>query len=432
MQMMTDSMTTGSLPMNRRSLLRGAALLGAGAALPFPAFARTPAEIWPGLQVLIDGYVAERKFSGGVISVGKGTAAPDFLTGGTIATDSPTPADADTLWRIYSMTKPITGMAAMMLIGEGKLKLDQPIADFIPGFAAMKVLTSPETSLDAVPAKAQITVRHLLTHTAGLGYTIITTGPLLAEYQRLGLYAFIASRAPLPGQPPLVHAPSLKDFADRLATLPLIAEPGTKWSYSVGLDLLGRVIEVASGQPFDAFLKARIFDPLKMTSTGFTVAKENAARLATNYYHAGPLTLPVDPGATSIFLDPPPFPFGGAGLVSSARDYDRFLAMLVGLGTLDGTTIMAPETARLGMSNLLPPNVPTAVPLLDGRGFGAGGRVTLTGPGAGSYGWAGAAGTVGFADPVRKIRAGGYANYMPAGTIPWQADVPAAVYKALA
>ena len=424
-------MTTDRLTMDRRSLLRGAALLGASVAFPFPAFARTAADNWSGLQDLIDGYVTQKKFAGGVIAVGKGTTAPDFLTGGTIATDSQTPADADTLWRIYSMTKPITGMAAMILIDEGKLRLDQPIADFIPGFASMKVLTNPDASLDAVPAKTQITVRHLLTHTAGLGYSIVTKGPLLAEYQRLGLYAFVASRAPLPGQPPMVHAPSLKDFADRLATLPLIAEPGTQWSYSVGLDVLGQVIEVASGQPFDAFLTARIFDPLKMNSTGFTVAKENIGRLATNYYHAGPVTLPVDPGATSIFLDPPPFPFGGAGLVSSARDYDRFLAMLVGLGTLDGTTIMTPKTARLGMSNLLPPAVPTETPMLKGRGFGAGGRVTLTGPGAGSYGWAGAAGTIGFADPVRQVRAGGYANYMPAESIPWQSDVPTAVYRAM-
>lgn len=415
--------------LDRRSLLRGAALLGAGAAFPFPAWARTPQ--WEGLQVLIDGYIAEKKFPGSVIAVGKGTAAPDFLTGGTIASDSATPADADTLWRIYSMTKPITGMAAMILIGEGKLKLDQPISDFIPGFASMQVLTSPDTSLDAVPAKTAITVRHLMTHTAGLGYSIITKGPLLAEYQRLGLYAFIASRAPLPGQPPMVHAPSLKDFADRLATLPLIAEPGTKWSYSVGLDVLGRVIEVASGQPFDRFLQDRLFTPLKMNSTGFQVAPENAGRLATNYYHAGPLTLPVDTGAASVFLDPSPFPFGGAGLISSARDYDRFLAMLVGGGTLDGARIMPPQMVQLGMSNLLPPAVPTNVPLLDGRGFGAGGRVTLTGVGAGSYGWAGAAGTVGFADPVRKIRAGGFANYMPAETIPWQTGVAAAIYKAI-
>ncbi|WP_241241781.1 serine hydrolase domain-containing protein [Sphingobium algorifonticola] len=429
---MSTTAAAMSLTIDRRSLLRGATLLGAGAAFPLAALARTPAESWPGLQGLIDGYVAQRRFAGGVIAVGRGTAAPDYLSGGTIASDSPVKADPDTLWRIYSMSKPITGMAAMILIGEGKLRLDQPIADFIPGFASMRVLTSPDSSLDAVPAKAQITVRHLMTHTAGLGYTIVTTGPLLAEYQRLGLYAFIASRAPLPGQPPMVHAPSLKDFADRLATLPLVAEPGTRWSYSVGLDVLGRVIEVASGQPFDAFLQSRIFDPLKMTSTGFTVTKDNAARLATNYYHAGPVTLPVDPGATSIFLDPPPFPFGGAGLISSARDYDRFLAMLVGLGTLDGTTIMAPETARLGMSNLLPPVVPTDTAMLKGRGFGAGGRVTLTGPGTGSFGWAGAAGTVGFADPVRQVRAGGYANYMPAESIRWQADVPAAVYKALA
>jgi CubicO group peptidase (beta-lactamase class C family) len=127
-------------------------------------------------------------------------------------------------------------------------------------------------------------------------------------------------------------APSLAIFAERLATLPLVYQPGTRWSYSVGLDLLGRIIELASGQPFDAFLKARIFDPLGMTSTTFRVPAADAARLTTNYFVSNGQLLPIDSGATSIYLDQPAFPFGGAGLVSSPRDYDRFLAMVLNGG----------------------------------------------------------------------------------------------------
>lgn len=416
--------------LDRRLFLGG--LFGAAALSAAPAFARG-AKL-AGVQALLDSY-APVKLPGVGGAVGFGGAAPTFLAAGALARDSKTPVDADTLWRVYSMTKPITGMAAMILVEEGKLSLDQDIADFIPGFKNPRVLVDPAKDLTSRPAARPITVRNLLTHTAGLGYTIVTKGPLLAEYQRLGLNPAAASRKSLPGFPDVPTAPSLAAFADRLATLPLIADPGAKWSYSVGLDLLGRVIEVASAMPFDRFLQTRIFDPLGMTSTWFQVPASAVPRLSTNYFYVPSGPFPLDPGPESVFQDKPAFPFGGAGLVMSMRDYDRFLLMLMGEGAIGDTRIMKAETARLGMSNLLPAGAETAGSLIDGAGFGAGGRVTLKatpgGSGAGTFGWGGAAATIAFVDRANQVRAGGYAQFMPDQTMPFTRDFAASVYRSL-
>ena len=199
----------------------------------------------------------------------------------------------------------------------------------------------------------------------------------------------------------------------------------------MGLDLMGRVIEVVSGQPFDAFLKARIFGPLGMTSTGFQVAAADVARLSTNYAPFSGALLPIDPATSSIYLDPPPMPYGGGGLVSSARDYDRFLAMLLGEGETGGVRIMKAETARLAMSNLIDDSVERKGTFVEGQGFGAGGRVSLpTSPtGEGLFGWAGAAGTIGFVDRKRGYRVGGYTQYMPSEALPFQSRFGETFYK---
>ena len=402
---------TAMMNPNRRGFLSMAGLGAIATMLPTPAWSFLAQE-YPTLRSQVEGYVAGKKAAGVVAAIGRGTAAPEIVAAGTLAIGNPTPVDIDTLFRIYSMTKPVTGMAAMILVGDGKIKLDQPIADFLPEFAQMRVLTSPDSSLDSVPAKTQITLRHLLTHTAGLGYSIITKGPLLKAYMDNGITPGAISRMPIPGFEPGAPTPDLKTFAERVAKLPLIAEPGTKWSYSISLDLLGRVIEVASGMEFEAFLKARLFDPLKMGSTYFQVPQSEVKRFATNYAVFGGALIPIDPAATSVYLDKPAFAFGGAGLVCSTRDYDRFLAMLLNGGELDGARVMAPEIAALGMSDLLPAGVSTDGTYAHGAGFGAGGRV---GRGAteGIFGWGGAAGTIAFVDPRRKVRATGMIQYMP-------------------
>jgi CubicO group peptidase (beta-lactamase class C family) len=421
--------------LERRDFLRGLAALGLSGALPLQALARAAGGDWPMVRAVLDS-LAPAKLPGLAGAIGRDTAPADFLFAGTLAKDSATKIDADTLWRVYSMTKPITGMAAMMLIEDGKLKLDQNIADFLPGFANPRVLVDPAKDLESRPAKAPITVRNLLTHTAGLGYSIITKGPLLDAYNRLGILPGQVSRQKMPGVPYFPTAPSLAEFADRLATLPLIADPGVKWSYSISLDLLGRVIELASGKSFDGFLQERMFDPLGMTSTYWQVPASEAGRLVTNHFATAIGLIPIDPGATSIYLDKPAFPFGGAGLVMSARDYDRFLLMLAGQGAADGKRIMKTDTVKLGMSNLLVPGVDTAGTFAEGQGFGAGGRVVIAatpgGQGVGTYGWAGAAATIAWVDPVRGIRASGFAQYMPDAIYGFPKEFAKAVYADLA
>ncbi len=397
----------------------------------------------PQSTALIDSYPATNKAPGIVAVVGRGDGPPTILAAGKLATEEgAAKADADSLWRVYSMTKPITAMAAMILIEEGKMSLDQPISDFIPAFKNMTVLVDPTKDLTARPAVRPITVRHLLTHTAGLGYTIITTGPLLKEYERLGITPFSANTA-VEDQLRLARPASLQEFANRVAGLPLIADPGTKWSYSISLDVMGAVIEKASGMPFDTFLQKRIFTPLGMKSTYFTVPAADAKRLVTGYTWVGTSMVPLDPGATSVYLKPPSFPYGGAGLVMSASDYDRFQHMLQNGGSLDGARILKAETVALAMSNLLPAgvNYGGAVANTGGatgqsQGFGAGGSVYLVdipgGPSKGSYGWGGAAGTIAWVDPVRKLRATVMVNYIPGEKWPLRKDFTTALYADLA
>ncbi|WP_230632001.1 serine hydrolase domain-containing protein [Sphingomonas sp. Leaf37] len=386
----------------------------------------------PTTQALFDGYVRDGKMPGIVAAFGIGDRPTLFVSSGRLATDPAAPlATQDSLWRVYSMTKPVTAMAAMILIEQGRIGLDDPVSKYIPAFRSMKVATAPETSLASVPAKTPITIRMLLTHTSGLTYNIIAKGALLKEYERLGILPAAVNAAIEPGMRRARPA-TLAAFADQVAKAPLIAQPGTAWNYSVGLDVMGRVIEVASGQPFDTFVNTRIFAPLGMTSSYWTVPQSEAGRLATNYAWTGELLAPLDPAATSVYLRPPSFPYGGAGLVMSARDYDRFLHMLADGGSLDGVRIMKPETVRLAMSNLLPAGVTfggvggatggasaNAIPM----GFGAGGSVYLAdGPGGmpskGTYGWGGAAGTVAFVDPVKRVRGTIMVNYFPADRWP--------------
>jgi len=423
---------------SRRSLLRGSAWLGAGAALSAlpmgaAAFAQSSAAAtsWTNVSAMVD------KYGGGtlanmVAAMGWGQQAPEILSKGSLAVGQAAPAGIDSLYRIYSMTKPITGMAAMMLIEDGKLGLDQPLADILPAFANMQVQKIPDGSItDTVPAARPITIRHLLTHTAGLGYGIIQKGPIKDAYEKMGLIPGQVSRAPIPGLFRGAPVTSLAAFADGLATLPLVYQPGTTWSYSVSLDLLGRVIEVVSGIPFDEYLDTRIFQPAGMTSTWFQVPHSETGRLTTNYGVMGGALIPIDPANASIYTDKPAFPFGGAGLVSSPRDYDRFLRMLLGYGKIDGTRVMGELAVRVGTSNLLPDGVDTTGTFADSAGFGAGGRVGL-GAQAGTFGWGGAAGTVALVNLKVGLRASLFSQYMPTDAFPVHGAFQSAVVADLA
>jgi CubicO group peptidase (beta-lactamase class C family) len=417
-------------------------MLGAIAATAFAAKgagAREPAAEFAAVQALIDRYVAEGKVPGAVVAVVRpAPLRPLFLKAGKTAFEGGAPVDEDTLWRVYSMTKPITAMAVMQQIALGKLRLDQPISEILPEYRTMQVLIDPTKSLDSRPASTPITVRHLLTHTAGLSYTISGNGPLEKEYRRLGLMPGIGTAGRQPGDGDI---PDLQGFTRALATLPLHAEPGTLWRYSVALDLAGGLLERLTGQRFDEILARQLFAPLGMASTGFSVAPKDLPRLSSNYAWIKPdqtlLTTPVlidGPGRTD-WLGPQRLLAGGAGLLSSARDYARFGQMLLDEGRFGGRSVMPRDTARLAMSNLMP----EGVFFEKTQGNGAGGRSTLfdtraraDGTPAGSYGWGGAAGTLFQVDRTRGVAVVVMLQYLPSQRWPLGKDSQIALNRDLA
>ena len=396
--------------LNRRFFLQSSGAAAVLAALPSCAWnqATRPSTRWASVEALIQRYLAEGKYPGAIAALSFGGSPPQYISAGTLAFDSSKKVDEDSLWRIYSMTKQPTGVATMMLIEDGVLALDQPVAEILPALRSMRVAIDPERSLASRPAQRPITIRHLLTHTAGFSYWVPTSGegPLPRAYRERGItpgnyYPRMLKR---PGYGPQVRG--LGEMVERLAELPLAFEPGTAWEYSVGADVLGAVIERLTGS-FEAFLQKRLFGPLGMASTGFQVAARDSARLTSNYEvtPAGPKLL--DPGKASVFLKPSTLPAGGAGVVSSVRDFMRFGLMLLHGGVLNGARVMRPETARLVTSNLLPKGVTMGASPFGTRGFGAGGVIVLPGDRspiglAGSYGGAGSAGTLWGLNPQRR------------------------------
>jgi len=406
--------------LSRRSLLRfgsGGAALAALSGLPFgrALMAHDVSEGWPNVAALAERYVSEGRVANMMLTFGWGRDEHAH----TIARGSPTAGsmgevDANSLYRIYSMTKPITGMAAMILVDEGKVGLDQPVHDLLPAFRDMQVLVDPEGPLENVePAIRPITIRQLMTHTSGLGYDIVAKGPLQEAYRQAGTVSGQVSKMPIPGFPDITPAPGLEAFADRLARIPLMYQPATKWSYSFGLDVLGRVIEVASGQSFDAFLEERIFGPLGMTSTFFAVPESEVSRLTTNYGILNGMPLPLDIASNSIFAEQPPILWGGSGLVSSPRDYDRFLNMVLGHGLFEGRRVMGELAVRVGTSDLIPATVDKKGSWSEKEGHGAGGRVQGR-----TFGWGGAAGTLAAVDYGLGLRTTLFTQYMPSEAYP--------------
>lgn len=384
--------------LDRRHLIRSAGAAGLAGLLPSPASAAATFKGALEIKALIDERVATRQLPGAIVTVGQGTARAQFVMGGTLDFDSRTPVDENTLFRLASMTKPIAGMAAMLLISQGKLKLDQPVADFIPEFANMRVIPNPEKT-ESRPAESLITIRHLVTHTSGILND--TVGTIAEAYRRLGVGNGAGSVA---GD--LTPPHSLKDYVDRLAKVPLAANPGTKWMYSPNMEIVGRVIEIISGLPFDVFLQRHLFLPFGMHSTGFWVAEHDKHRLMTSYIKKDGRLVAVDPGPTSRLLTKPDIPRASGGLVSTAHDYDRFLTMIMGKGLLDGRRVFPADAVAMGTSNLLPSG--TDMSQYTSRtgfdGFGAAGMVTVGGPRPGTYGWGGSSGTTGFVCPQLRSR----------------------------
>lgn len=348
--------------------------------------------------------VDEGIVSGAVAAWQQGRDDIQFASYGSSAFNGGRPMAPDLLFRMYSQTKPVTGIAAMMLVEEGRLSLDHSIATIVPEFANPRVAIDGDLQ-NTRPASRPITLRHLLTHTAGFGYHI--GGDDLARlYWKHGLTPGARNRIPGPGEMPT--ADNLEELGARLASLPLARDPGTRFEYSISIDLLGLVIQRVSGMKFEEFLRSRLFGPLDMQDTGFIVPAEKLDRLTTLCERRWDGWKFVDDPMASVYAKPA-VPSGGGGLVSTARDYARFASLLMQEGIFEGRRLLRPETVRLAASNLLPDGVDKVeLPLgyaWPAIGFGAAMSVQ-TGDGEapmGVFGWPGAAGTQVWIDPARQF-----------------------------
>ena len=389
---------------DRRSLLKAGGAFTLGATVSTSARATPTFTGAAEIEELIRQRVVSRQLPGAVVAIGEAGRQPQFAVGGTVDFDSQARVDGNPLLRLASTTKPIAGMATILLISEGKLKLDQPVADFIPGIAAMRVVADPKTG-ESRPAERQITIRHLITHTSGIVND--PSGTVADAYRRLG----IGSGPSVTGAAALPPPHSLEEFVNRLIQVPLVADPGTSWRYSPNLEIAARVIEIVAGQPFDDFLQQRMFHPFGMHSTGFWVRPRDRGRLMTSYIRRDGV-LVADNDATARALVKPDIPRASGGLISTPHDYDRFLWMIVNKGLLDGKRVFPADAVALGTSNILPPGTDmsqyTSKTGFDG--FGAAGMVTVGGPRPGTYGWGGSSGTTGFCNPKLKSRWGSYTN----------------------
>lgn len=394
--------------LDRRALL-AAAIAGASLAAG-PGLART-ASRYAALEAMLDGWIRARRIPGAVVAIVRpGRFRPDYVMAGTTAFEGGRPVDRRTLWRIYSQTKPVTGVAVVQQVAAGRLTLDTPIGDILPEFRQMQVLLDPARGLESRPAAGPILVRHLLTHTAGFSYHIMGNDPIEQEYRRRGLLPIGnlgLGLSPLDGP-----VPDLDGFIRALAALPLRFDPGTAYRYSLALDVAGGMLQRLLATPFDQVLARQLFAPLGMADTGFVVAPGSAPRLAALYSWQDEkgqrLDTPmlVDRADDSAWLRLPPLPAGGAGLVSSAEDYAKFAQMLLNEGVFEGRTILPRVAARQAMTNMLPPGL-----FFDKvKGYAAGGQVILadsrTAPAGtlpGTFGWGGAAGTLFQVDPLRQF-----------------------------
>lgn len=366
-------------------------------------------------------FVTRKEAAGIVTLLARDGKVVDFRAYGSQDIDAKTPMARDTIFRIASMTKPITSVAIMMLVEEGRIALTDPASKFIPAFKDSKVVVKDGPSASALePARRPITVRDLLTHRSGITYGFIDTGTVGEYYRREGVSDGLTLT---PG--------TIAENVDRLARAPLLNQPGAAWNYSLGIDVLGRIVEVASGKSFDAFLRERIFVPLKMVDTDFHVPDAKWARFATAYTSDGAngIRAMKDPESfgnthmspVQFYKAPKRYFSGGAGLASTAADYLRFAQMLLNGGELDGVRLLSPKTVEL-MARSHTTDLPGGQGGL-GSDFGLGFRV-VTDLGEsqslgseGMYGWSGIYGTNFWIDPREKLVAIMMVQRYPGSTV---------------
>ena len=337
--------------------------------------------------------LVERNQLPGVLTmVAKDGKVVEFEVAGKRDLESGAPLQKDSIFRIYSMSKPITGVAMMMLFEEGKWQLNDPVSKHIPEWANLKVAkVNPQNgSVTQVAPDHAMTMRELMSHSGGLTYGVFGSTAVDKMYTDVNV---------------LDRDATLQAMVDKLGKIPLLHQPGERWHYSVSVDVQGYLVEKLSGQPFPEFLKQRIFDPLGMKDTAFYVPPEKMNRFVSFYTYDKDRKFVPHPGVPD-FSKPPGAPSGGGGLVSTAMDYMRFCQMLLNGGELDGKRLLSPLSVQLMRSNMLPASARTMGP---GTGFGldfavvedpvaAGGYY-----GEGTFYWGGYAGTWFWIDPVNKL-----------------------------
>jgi CubicO group peptidase (beta-lactamase class C family) len=380
-------------------------------------------------------YVDAGKLAGWHIAVCRGGRVVHSSTYGHRDIDAGLPFTDDTVVRMYSMTKPITSVAAMMLYEEGAFELKSPIARWLPEFADTPVYRSGTAIAPATEALDQpIRVWHLLTHTAGLTYAYHHHHPV-DEIYRLAGYDF--------GTSP--KGDDLAATVRKWAELPLVFQPGSGWNYGVSTDVLGRLVEVVSGMPLDEFFRTRILDPLGMDDTEFWVPEERQDRMATCYVPGREGVRPHPTRLATPPTRPPQLLSGGGGLTGTAGDYLRFCQLLLNRGELDGVRLLGSRTVDYMVRNHLPGGAelesfarsPSVETVYDGVGFGLGFSVVLDAVSnkvlrsPGEYSWGGAANTLFWVDPAEEIAVVFLTQLLPSGRYPLRSQLSQLVYQAL-
>ena len=382
------------------------------------------------LNSLMQGYMDTGRLAGIVTLLAREGEVFHFERFGYQDLASQKPMELDTIFRFYSMTKPITSAAVMMLYEEGNFHLDDPVSGFIPELDGLKVFDGMgQIGPKFIPQQSAITIRQLLTHTSGLTYGFYEDSPVEQMYRDANL-----------GDPDS----NLQEMIEKLSEIPLVSQPGSAWRYSYATDVLGRLVEVISGESFDSFLKEGIFGPLGMDDTAFYVTEDKLDRLSSIY---GPAEnggiQELDNPSVNKYRRPITNFSGGGGLTSTAADYLKFCQMMLGGGASNGERLLGPKTVEMMTSNhlsddLMPFSVSeSGADSSQGCGFGLGFRVILdiaehgTIGTEGSYSWGGAASTAFWIDPVEDLIAIMLTQFMPSSQYPIRREFQVATYQAM-
>ncbi len=380
---------------------------------------------------LVRRYVDDGRYPGVISVVARHDKIVHVESYGLMDAERERPMRPDTIFRIFSMTKPVASVGLMMLYEEGRFQLDDPVADYIPEFADLKVLAGGDADSYEVREPARgMTVRDLLMHTSGLVGP--GRGTAVGELYRRSIGHVGPSQRNLAG------------LVDILAGLPLQVDPGTQWIYSISTDVVARLCEILSGQPFDRYLAERLFNPLGMVDTGFSVAGSSVDRFAACYTAQGGHYLLLDDPYDSRYTRNQIYFSGAAGLLSTAGDYLRFCRMLAGGGELDGVRVLGSRTVRFMTANHLPGGVDLATMAQhggethrDGQGFGLGFGVLLNPAAAqtigtpGEFYWGGAGSTAFFVSPADDLIMIFLTQVRPSSSYPIRRELRAAIYSSI-